>query len=150
MFFTCSRMSLSVIANGNFVDCALARSSHDGKRRDIALPDAVGFSMDTKRGKWTLSGQPIPSTLYSSAVGNQQLPPAAVAAQAAAAAGHRPPVLWAYHANSTQPRLDWRPPISTPSYLYPLAAFDGYTDLHRNDLRVPDKQSELFAKSLIQ
>jgi hypothetical protein len=55
MFFACSRMSLSVIANGNFVDCTLARSSHDGKRHDIALPDAVGFSMDTKRGKWTNS-----------------------------------------------------------------------------------------------
>ena len=44
---------------------------------------------------------PIPSTLYSSAVGNQQLPPAAVAAQARARAGQRPLVRWAYHVNTT-------------------------------------------------
>ena len=44
---------------------------------------------------------PIPSTLYSSAVGNQQLPPAAVAAQARARAGQRPLVHWAWHVNTT-------------------------------------------------
>ena len=44
---------------------------------------------------------PIPSTLYSSAVGNQQLPPAAVAAQARARAGQGPSPLWAWHANTT-------------------------------------------------
>jgi hypothetical protein len=44
---------------------------------------------------------PVPSTLYSSAVGNQQLPPVAVAAQARARAGQRPLVSWAWHANTT-------------------------------------------------
>ena len=44
---------------------------------------------------------PVPSTLYSSAVGNQQLPPAAVAAQARARAGQRPLVSWAWHVNTT-------------------------------------------------
>ena len=33
--------------------------------------------------------------------------------------------------------------------LYPLAAFDGYTELHRNDLRVPDKQSEILARRVL-
>ena len=44
---------------------------------------------------------PVPSTLYSSAVGNQQLPPAAVAAQARARAGQRRFVSWGWHTNST-------------------------------------------------
>ena len=44
---------------------------------------------------------PVPSTLYSSAVGNQQLPPTAVAAQARARAGQRRFASWGWHANST-------------------------------------------------
>ena len=43
---------------------------------------------------------PIPATLYSSAVGNVQLTPAAVAAEAAAAAGQRPHLRYAWHANA--------------------------------------------------
>ena len=33
--------------------------------------------------------------------------------------------------------------------LYPLAASTAYTPLHRNDLRVPDKQSELLARRVL-